>query len=707
MKNDIDSILNSLFSGGKLNAGSGARSRAAQEAEEFLKRIEETDRGMHRGLDRQISDLERINDEAQRSMAEMRRLLENDGASAAETAEEVKEEAPAPSAAKPTAKGAAEEPPKDTAVLFREAREAAGDTVIGQDAFLNSLFTAFKRPGITGTPEGRPAAVVVISGREGTGRHSALSVTASSLAQGGALKNGKIARVDLALYPNAEDGRLLTQDLFSALQSGDDVVLFENFERCHKSLLPMLAALCETGTLKLTTRYALQKGMLIDVGTALVPNAVSELRAAGQYFVFITDRDEAAFADAFGAPFLSAVTDFCRTEDFTPESLRKIGRLAMEALAARAAERLQFTVSFGDDAADFEHIGVVRDGQDYLAAQFSRKDGVESIDRLAERCFRLLSEEKLRRGVGALSGAVRVQDGALAFVFPDFTVTVGEEKQTVNQAAVEAVKAEMDRIVGLREVKDYVLSLEQNYVIQRLRESRGMKADVPAMHMIFTGNPGTGKTTIARLVSRYLKAMGVLTGGQLVEVTRADLVGKYVGHTAPLTQQVIRSAIGGVLFIDEAYALYRGADDSFGLEAIDTIVKGMEDNRQNLIVILAGYSREMEEFLTANSGLKSRFPNIIEFPDYTAEELLCITRITVENKGYVLDAACDAPLTAYFAARQAADARTAGNGRMARNLVEDAILNQSRRLTAGDVSALTQQNLETLLPEDFDLTPKE
>lgn len=695
MKNDIDSILNSLFSGGKLNAGSGARSRAAQEAEEFLKRIEETDKGMHRGLDRQISDLERINDEAQRSMAEMRRLLENDGASAAETAQEVKEEAPAPSAAKPTAKGAAEEPPRDTAVLFREAREAAGDTVIGQDAFLNSLFTAFKRPGITGTPEGRPAAVVVISGREGTGRHSALSVTASSLAQGGALKNGKIARVDLALYPNAEDGRLLTQDLFSALQSGDDVVLFENFERCHKSLLPMLAALCETGTLKLTTRYALQKGMLIDVGTALVPNAVSELRAAGQYFVFITDRDEAAFADAFGAPFLSAVTDFCRTEDFTPESLRKIGRLAMEALAARAAERLQFTVSFGDDAAD------------YLAAQFSRKDGVESIDRLAERCFRLLSEEKLRRGVGALSGAVRVQDGALAFVFPDFTVTVGEEKQTVNQAAVEAVKAEMDRIVGLREVKDYVLSLEQNYVIQRLRESRGMKADVPAMHMIFTGNPGTGKTTIARLVSRYLKAMGVLTGGQLVEVTRADLVGKYVGHTAPLTQQVIRSAIGGVLFIDEAYALYRGADDSFGLEAIDTIVKGMEDNRQNLIVILAGYSREMEEFLTANSGLKSRFPNIIEFPDYTAEELLRITRITVENKGYALDAACDAPLTAYFAARQAADARTAGNGRMARNLVEDAILNQSRRLTAGDVSALTQQNLETLLPEDFDLTPKE
>ena len=116
-------------------------------------------------------------------------------------------------------------------------------------------------------------------------------------------------------------------------------------------------------------------------------------------------------------------------------------------------------------------------------------------------------------------------------------------------------------------------------------------------------------------MSRYLKAIGVLSGGQLVEVTRADLVGRYVGHTAPLTTQVLKSAVGGVLFIDEAYSLYRGKDDSFGLEAIDTLVKGMEDHRDDLIVILAGYSKEMAEFLTANSGLKSRFPNISEFPD--------------------------------------------------------------------------------------------
>ena len=179
--------------------------------------------------------------------------------------------------------------------------------------------------------------------------------------------------------------------------------------------------------------------------------------------------------------------------------------------------------------------------------------------------------------------------------------------------AAEAVRAELDGLVGLGAVKEYVFGLADNLQVQQRRAAAGFKTASLSMHMIFAGNPGTGKTTIARLVARYLKAIGALKGGQLVEVTRADLVGRYTGHTAPLTNSVIESALGGVLFIDEAYSLYRGEQDSFGLEAIDTLVKGMEDHRDELVVILAGYTREMETFLTANSGLASRFPNRIEF----------------------------------------------------------------------------------------------
>ena len=153
-----------------------------------------------------------------------------------------------------------------------------------------------------------------------------------------------------------------------------------------------------------------------------------------------------------------------------------------------------------------------------------------------------------------------------------------------------------------------------------------------------------------------------------------------------------------ILFIDEAYSLYRGEQDSFGLEAIDTLVKGMEDHRDELVVILAGYTREMETFLTANSGLASRFPNKIEFPDYTADELLQITHVLAKNKGYTLSEACEEPLRNYYARRQAADARTAGNGRLARNTLEKAIFHQSRRLVAEPAAAL-----DVLLPSDLEL----
>ncbi|MBR3352833.1 MAG: AAA family ATPase, partial [Erysipelotrichaceae bacterium] len=295
-----------------------------------------------------------------------------------------------------------------------------------------------------------------------------------------------------------------------------------------------------------------------------------------------------------------------------------------------------------------------------------------------------------------------VKDNMIRFVAGEENRSMDELLPKVLEDAKEEVRKELDQLVGLTEIKQYILSLEDFYEAQKLREKQGLKTTEVSKHMIFTGNPGTGKTTIARLIAKYLKAIGVLSNGQLIEVSRNDLVGKYLGHTAPQTMQVIKSALGGILFIDEAYSLYRGTNDSFGLEAIDTLVKAMEDNRDDLIVILAGYTREMKVFLESNSGLASRFPNQIEFPDYTAEELYQITVIQAKSKGYRLAEDIEKPLTEYFAKVQASNAQRSGNGRLARNVVEEAIIRQSKRII-NDKS----QPLDLLILADLDLDFKE
>ncbi len=267
------------------------------------------------------------------------------------------------------------------------------------------------------------------------------------------------------------------------------------------------------------------------------------------------------------------------------------------------------------------------------------------------------------------------------------------------------VLEEIHGLIGLDRIKELIQELQAFVEVQRRRQAAGLTAEPVVLHMVFRGNPGTGKTTVARSLGRLFKEMGVLEKGHLVEVERADLVGEYIGHTAQKTREQIRRALGGILFVDEAYSLARGGEKDFGKEAIDVLVKAMEDHRANLVVILAGYRDEMEWFLRQNPGLRSRFPIHLDFPDYAVEELVRIAEHMATRRDYRLTDEARLELARLLRRPEAAGAAGCGNARLVRNIVERAIRRQAVRLVREnrhrreDLMRITAADLEGALAQ--------
>ncbi|MDP4086690.1 MAG: AAA family ATPase [Bacillota bacterium] len=261
---------------------------------------------------------------------------------------------------------------------------------------------------------------------------------------------------------------------------------------------------------------------------------------------------------------------------------------------------------------------------------------------------------------------------------------------------LEQTLSELEELIGLEEVKRKIRDITNWVSFNKLRREQGFKSEEISLHLVFSGNPGTGKTTVARLIAKILKAVGVLSKGHLVEVGRADLVAEYVGQTAIKTLNKIKEAKGGVLFIDEAYSLVRGsASFDFGIEAIDTIVKSMEDERKNLVVILAGYPTEMREFIASNPGLQSRFKNHIEFPDYSLDELMEIMNLLLSERDFMMTPEASVIFRRMIGKTILRHPQTHGNGRLVRNLIEDAIMAKA--------SYVIEQNSKKLPFGDLDL----
>ncbi|WP_160031943.1 AAA family ATPase [Paenibacillus sp. An7] len=296
-----------------------------------------------------------------------------------------------------------------------------------------------------------------------------------------------------------------------------------------------------------------------------------------------------------------------------------------------------------------------------------------------------------------------VQGGPAAEV----DTTQAQIKDNPQFAMYQDIQKELDELVGLDSIKDFVFEIYAFLQIAQMRTEAGLISGSHVYHMVFKGNPGTGKTTVARIVAKLFQKMGVLTKGHLVEVERADLVGEYIGHTAQKTRDLVKKSLGGILFIDEAYSLARGGEKDFGKEAIDTLVKGMEDFKNQFILILAGYSEEIDFFMQTNPGLPSRFPIQIEFPDYSLDQLIQISELMAKERDYILMPQSILKLKQHLLEEKNDTSHAFSNARYVRNIIEKSIRHQAVRLlnqySSGSPGKL---ELMTIRTEDLKLETK-
>ena len=346
------------------------------------------------------------------------------------------------------------------------------------------------------------------------------------------------------------------------------------------------------------------------------------------------------------------------------------------------------------------YLAAVDDDVTYSEAEFI----TECTDRLAAICD-TTGVRKSREGLNPLDF---VTSGEPSFVEKHSaqvqtsgggTNAPKAEEKEPEKPNFDELMEQLDSLVGLDTVKKEVKNLINLVKVRKLRQENDLPVPPMSFHMVFLGNPGTGKTTVARLISGLYAAIGVLSKGQLIEVDRSGLVAGYVGQTALKTQEVIQSALGGVLFIDEAYSLASGGENDFGREAIETLLKAMEDHRDDLVVIVAGYTGPMEKFIHSNPGLESRFNRYFFFPDYDGNQLTEIFRIQCKKNSYTLTPEADEAALKMFTRLYEERDENFGNGRDVRNCFEDMVVRQSNRVAA--LESPSKEDLITVKPEDL------
>ncbi|WP_297637392.1 AAA family ATPase, partial [uncultured Clostridium sp.] len=422
-----------------------------------------------------------------------------------------------------------------------------------------------------------------------------------------------------------------------------------------------------------------------------------------KFFIFVSDDEELDIKELLGEDFEKRIDKTFKSRSLTSNEKYRV----IKTIVAKAIQEINedYKVNLWINLNDH-----IEDDQ-YNLCKFM----YESFKSDEELDIKRYIDYKLSKPIKNLINRNLIDKGSKITVYrkeEDIYCSDGREEYSLSQfsdTTLEEAKYKLNSIIGVEELKNFIENIENNVKVQKIRKKMGLKVTSPSLNMIFAGNAGTGKTNAARVTFEYLNALGLLSKGIFKEVSKSDFVSEASSDLSKVTMDIINSALGGVLFIDEAYSLCESEDDKKGKEIVDALLKGIEDNRENLVVIMAGYEKDMDSFLSINQGLKSRFPNTIHFYDYTPEEMYEIALNIAKSKGYKINPEIKNDIIELFYKNQISGKNDLGNARFVRNIVENAILDASKKYISGEgkgLDVLDGENFNFKVKTKFDLEKK-
>ncbi len=546
--------------------------------------------------------------------------------------------------------------------------------------------------------------ILMVAGERNTFKKASVRNVFEVLKEEKVIDNEKLDDIDLSSYNFNMGYNAFLTDLYEILNNNSSYgVIFKNTEEASDEILNLLANIHPNSCIKLNNKYKVKNNFLVEA-KGEEKNTINEIVCHNKFFIFIYNYKEKLELDNFVASSLKNVDQILYTRELTEKEKSNIirNKLDKEIDEIKNQYGVQILLGYKDEVRENEKYSVCEYLQDYFSKKgnFTITEYIKYKFTSPIKC--LIEKENLSEDEKIL---IYVEGNALR-------CKAKGAKYNLNKYLIptlEEVKYKLESIIGLRELKEFLLNVENNKKVQNIRKRLGLKTSYISLNMIFAGNAGTGKTNAARVTYEYLNALGLLTKGTLVEVSKADFITENLSETAKRTNDIINSAIGGVLFIDEAYSLYEGENDKVGKEIVDSLIKGIEDNRNNLTVILAGYEKDMREFLGVNQGLKSRFPNIIHFEDYTPNEMYKIALQIAKSKGYRISKNVKSDLIDLFTRNQLTGKSDLGNARFVRNIIENAIIFSSRKYlnnNRSEIDLLEREDFNFKANAKFDLEDK-